>query len=182
MSRAHLVAVPEAPAPDDKDWTWAIDRPCPDCCFDPATVDRHDIARLTLAYADAINVGVDHPGATQRPAPRVWSPAEYACHVRDVCMLFEQRLDLMLDEDDPRFDNWDQDAAALERRYWEVTPAAAADGLDAAAESIAARWAQVRDDQWQRPGRRSNGSVFTVETFGRYFLHDLAHHAWDVRG
>ena len=31
-----------------------------------------------------------------------------------------------------------------------------------------------------RPGRRSNGSVFTVETLGRYFLHDVLHHLHDV--
>jgi hypothetical protein len=24
--------------------------------------------------------------------------------------------------------------------------------------------------------------LFTVDTFARYFLHDLAHHAWDVTG
>ena len=28
---------------------------------------------------------------------------------------------------------------------------------------------------------RSNGTVFTVETLGRYHLHDVVHHLWDVR-
>jgi len=28
---------------------------------------------------------------------------------------------------------------------------------------------------------RSNGDVFTVETLGRYHLHDVLHHSWDVR-
>ena len=40
---------------------------------------------------------------------------------------------------------------------------------------------RVGDDDWDRPGRRSNGSVFTVDTLGRYHLHDLVHHRWDVR-
>lgn len=31
-----------------------------------------------------------------------------------------------------------------------------------------------------RPGRRSNGSVFTVRTLGQYFLHDVVHHLHDV--
>ena len=28
--------------PDTKDWTWVLDRPCPECGFDPArvTADR----------------------------------------------------------------------------------------------------------------------------------------------
>ncbi|MHB8274233.1 MAG: hypothetical protein ACYDC9_05635 [Dermatophilaceae bacterium] len=33
-----------------------------------------------------------------------------------------------------------------------------------------------------RTGRRSNGSVFTIETLGQYILHDVAHHLHDVRG
>ena len=34
---------------------------------------------------------------------------------------------------------------------------------------------------WDRRGTRSNGSVFTVESLGRYHLHDVVHHLWDVR-
>jgi hypothetical protein len=29
---------------------------------------------------------------------------------------------------------------------------------------------------------RSDGAVFTVETFLQYFLHDVIHHLWDVTG
>ena len=53
----------------------------------------------------------------ERPAPDVWSPLEYGCHVRDVHVLFAQRLRAMLDEDEPTFANWDQDATALESDY-----------------------------------------------------------------
>lgn len=34
--------------------------------------------------------------------------------------------------------------------------------------------------QWNRPGLRSNGSRFTVETLGPYLVHDLVHHVWDL--
>mgnify|MGYP000205025455 CR=1 FL=1 len=40
----------------------------------------------------------------------------------------------------------------------------------------------VTGEQWQRPGRRSDGAVFTVDTFSRYLLHDVVHHGWDVTG
>ena len=30
-------------------------------------------------------------------------------------------------------------------------------------------------------GRRSDGSAFTVESLGRYWLHDVEHHLHDVR-
>jgi hypothetical protein len=29
-------------------------------------------------------------------------------------------------------------------------------------------------------GFRSDGAQFTVESFGRYLLHDPIHHLWDV--
>ncbi|MDT4974192.1 MAG: hypothetical protein QOG22_4335 [Pseudonocardiales bacterium] len=105
---------------------------------------------------------------------------EYGCHVRDVCLLFDQRLQLMLAEDDPLWANWDQDETALESQYWTQDPAAVAQELAVAAVQIASSFADVKDDQWQRPGRRSNGSVFTVDTLGRYFVHDLVHHVYDL--
>lgn len=170
---------PAVPEPDGKDWTWVIREPCGDCGFDPRPVRLADVPDLTRQYAATVAAAASD---RERPAPTTWSPLEYACHVRDVCELFDRRLHLMLDEDDPLFANWDQDETALEQRYWEQDPQAVARELTANAARIADSFAGVRADQWDRPGRRSNGSVFTVETFARYFLHDLAHHAWDVRG
>ena len=34
---------------------------------------------------------------------------------------------------------------------------------------------------WTRPGRRSDGASFTIETFAKYLIHDPVHHLWDVR-
>ena len=50
------------------------------------------------------------------------------------------------------------------------------------ATRIADGFAAVRPDQWGRTGRRSNGSVFTVDTLARYFTHDPVHHLHDVGG
>lgn len=85
-------------------------------------------------------------------------------------------------EDDPVVANWDQDETALAQRYWTQQPGEVGSQLRRNADLIAAAFAAVDGTQWQRPGRRDNGSVFTVDTFARYFLHDLAHHAWDVSG
>ncbi len=174
------MTTPPPPEPDVKDWTWVIHQPCPDCGFDPGAVERVAVPELTRLYAGAIRASLGRPGAGVRPAPTTWAPVEYGCHARDVCELFAQRLELMLTQDDPQFANWDQDVTAVESRYWEQPPRAVAEQLRAAADAIAAIFAAVGPDQWARPGRRSNGSVFTVDTFARYFLHDLAHHAWDV--
>ncbi len=166
--------------PDLKDWTWVLERPCPDCGFDAPALD---LARLPQAIEDngalwQVVLGTDD--AAVRPAPHVWSPLEYACHVRDVNRLFAERLALMLGEDDPRFPNWDQDETAVTDDYGAQDPATVADQVVAAAAAVAAVYAGVTGDQWQRRGTRSNGDVFTVETLGRYHLHDLVHHPHDV--
>lgn len=166
--------------PDEKDWTWVLGRSCPECGLTAAEVARGDVpVRIhdaAAAFRDAL--GRDHVGV--RPDESTWSPLEYACHVRDVCRVFIERLDLMLEQDDPAFANWDQDATAEAERYAEQDPAVVAGELGVEADVLATRFAGVRDEQWGRPGRRSNGSVFTVETLGQYLVHDLVHHVHDV--
>ena len=176
------MSTPVAPEPDSKDWTWVIQQRCADCGFDAATVARAEVPDLTRRYAAVIAASLRRPDAAARPQPATWSALEYGCHVRDVCILFATRLRLMLVEDDPQFANWDQDETALAERYWTQDPVAVAAQLRAAADAIAAEFGAVAGAQWARPGRRSNGSLFTVDTFARYFLHDLAHHAWDITG
>lgn len=73
----------------------------------------------------------------------MWSPLEYACHVRDVFRIMDTRLGLMLDSHDPAFENWDQDATAVEDDYRAQDPAAVAAELKAAAETFAVRYAGV---------------------------------------
>jgi hypothetical protein len=77
---------------DDKDWTWVLDRACPECGFDAGTVP----------------------------------------------------------------------------------------GLNTAAGALAERLDAISGDEWQRPGRRSDGASFTIETIARYMIHDPVHHVWDV--
>ena len=173
---------PPTPEPDDKDWTWVLERPCSECGLTAATIRREDFAVLVRQAAAPWPDVLARQDASVRPSPQVWSPLEYGCHVRDVLRLFDGRLELMRAKTDPRFQNWDQDATAVAERYWDADPVIVASEILDAAEQHAASWTTVRADEWDRPGRRSNGSVFTVESLGRYELHDLVHHLWDVRG
>jgi hypothetical protein len=174
------MTAPVAPEPDVKDWTWVLDRPCPECGFDTSSVTLADLPRLVDGVVTTFRARLADPDAAERPQPDVWSPVEYACHIRDVCRRFTVRLGRMLDEEDPQFENWDQDAAAIEERYWEQRPDVVAEELRDAAGQVAAAFAAVPDDALHRRGRRSDGAEFTVATLGRYFVHDLVHHEWDI--
>ncbi len=177
---------PDAPlpppiTPDDKNWTWVLERTCPDCGFDGTTTAAAVVPDLVQATADEFVELLAHPHARLRPAADQWSALEYACHVRDVFRLYEYRLGLMLDQDDPHFPNWDQDATAVADRYDLQDPATVAVELRDAAASMASALEAVGPDQWQRTGVRSDGAVFTIDTFTRYFVHDPIHHLDDVR-
>ncbi len=117
----------------------------------------------------------------QRPRADRWSPLEYACHVRDVFGIYDQRLDLMLTEDGPRYPNWNQDETARAERYNDADPAVVAVEVVEAADALAVRFDSVTGEGWRRTGHRSDGASFTVDTFPRYFIHDPVHHLWDVR-
>jgi hypothetical protein len=88
----------------------------------------------------------------------------------------------MLTEDDPTFENWDQDSTAEEDRYGDQDPARVSAELTASARLLADAFAAVPTIALGRTGLRSDGSRFTVETLGRYLLHDPVHHLHDVRG
>ena len=170
--------------PDTKDWTWVLDEPCPECGYVAADLDRTDIGRLVRDDATGWAAVLAQPGVTERPDETTWSPLEYACHVRDVHRIFGERLDLMLDQDEPTFANWDQDVTAVEERYDLQDPAVVGPELVAAAKAVAARYDALRDapeEIWTRRGLRDNGSEFTVDSIARYHLHDVLHHSSDVR-
>ena len=167
---------------DTKDWTWVLRARCPECGLEASTVAGTEVPALVRGFAMRWAEVLTRPDVADSPAPGVWSPLEYACHVRDVCRVMQLRAEQMLAEANPMFADWDQDAAAVADRYGEQDPVDVARELTVAANAIAAVFASVTGDQWQRPGTRSNGSAFTVETLAQYFVHDVVHHLHDVAG
>ena len=167
--------------PDTKDWTWVLSQRCPECGFTATDVAGPAIAGTVRDLSPRWVSALHRADARDRPAPTTWSTLEYGAHVRDVMRIFGARLDLLLSQDDPLFENWDQDATALADRYDLQDPQVVAVELAESAEATADLFDSVADDQWDRSGRRSNGSEFTVLTLGQYFLHDVVHHLHDVR-
>lgn len=171
------------PEPDTKDWTWTLRRRCEQCGLSAGEVAPAEVAdRAEAAGAEWVQILTSSPAVSMRPEPTVWSALEYGAHVRDVYRLFDARLALMLTEDGPTFDNWDQDETALSERYADADPDQVAAELASAAESFVARLRSLEESQLERIGHRSDGAEFTVTSFVQYFLHDVIHHLWDVTG
>lgn len=166
--------------PDDKNWTWVLEKRCEDCGFEAS---QFDVLKTGDAIRDQASRWADvlhREDATLRPKPDVWSPLEYGCHVRDVFRKFDERLKLMVEENNPQFENWDQDKTAIEDNYGGQNPSVVANELVYAAETLARRFDAIELQQWTRCGFRSDGSAFTIESIARYLMHDPVHHLWDV--
>ena len=166
---------------DTKDWTWVLDRACGECGFDAGAFDRLAIPRAFRRNAQVWFALLADPDAGERTRSDRWSTLEYACHVHDVHQIYHDRVTQMLADDNPLFDNWDQDQAAVDGRYDGQLPSIVGPTLVASAYAMSDLYDSVPPLSWQRRGRRSDGHEFTVETLARYQLHDVVHHLHDVR-
>lgn len=92
---------PEPGMPDDRDWTTVLDGGCDECGYrphdPPSTGDR------LAAAAERWRAVLTRPDVGRRPAPRVWSPLEYAGHCRDLIEVLGDRLESMLDGENPTY-------------------------------------------------------------------------------
>jgi hypothetical protein len=166
--------------PDTKNWTWVLEEPCTECGLDTRSIAFVELPARVRENAAAWPAVLERPDVRERPDEDTWSPLEYAAHVRDVFRVFDERFRLTLAEDDPTFANWDQDATAVEEHYAEQDPAVVADELLDAADTLARTLESVPTSALRRTALRSDGSRFTVESLGRYFIHDPVHHLHDV--
>lgn len=172
-------------APDTKNWTWVLERPCPECGFASGAIGPDEVPALIRANAEGWRrhfAETDTEAVRTRTDPTKWSALEYACHVRDCNKLYFYRVELMLNQDDPEYPDWDQDVTAVEAEYGSQDPVTVITEVTDTAEAIAALFESVSGEQWRRTGHRGDGSDFTVDTLARYFVHDPIHHLWDVTG
>ncbi|MDQ3639939.1 MAG: DinB family protein [Actinomycetota bacterium] len=117
-----------------------------------------------------------------RPRPNVWSPLEYACHVRDVLKMQKERIQLALVEDEPAFAPMRREERVIEDRYNEQDPAEVAKELNDAASALAQTLETLDEEGWQRRGiyHWPTTQVRSVEWIGRHTLHEGRHHLWDI--
>jgi hypothetical protein len=80
--------------PDQKDWTWVLHQPCPDCAFNAGSLAGPQVAARLRQNAARWPTVCSRAESRVRPEPGVWSPLEYACQGRDVCRAFEARANL----------------------------------------------------------------------------------------
>ncbi len=161
---------------------------CDECGFDPAAKTDADLVAAIDGYVRKYRAPLtrflpneDGPALLRRrPAPEVWSALEYAGHTRDVLAFYRNRIQLVLDEDQPQLEGGGFDA--VPPTYNEADPAMVAAGFEAEAKALAGVLETLDETQWQRVGRASDGSGAerTVRVLAERAVHDAHHHLLDI--
>jgi hypothetical protein len=164
---------------------WNLGDACDECgyLYEPDGW-RTAAARIRDGVTDFVAAlkGNDHPD--RRPAPDIWSPKEYGCHLRDVLLVQRERVLAARRTDRPSFDPMGRDERAGHDGY-------AKQALDDVARQLADTallFANVLDrletDEWDRtlmynfPAREER----SLRWVAVHTLHEVRHHLGDVRG
>ncbi|HUR77458.1 MAG TPA: DinB family protein [Acidimicrobiales bacterium] len=169
---------------------WDVPRPgwtCAECgfsfdAFDPKSIGE-SMPKVGKRLRAPLTRGLPNEDLLTvlrtRPQPDQWSALEYACHVRDALCINIERVTATLTDDSPEFQTFGRDEAVVERNYNQQNPAQVADDIDAAAVDLAAAFAAVPDDAWQRFWVRGDMN-FSIDWMARNVQHEVDHHLLDI--
>jgi hypothetical protein len=163
----------------------ALDRDVCEQCGFSYDVDRDAITAWMRSDARAFVAKLarlDDTAVRRRPAPQVWSPLEYACHLRDMLRVQTERVRLTQRELDPEFVPMGRDERVVDDHYNEQDPAAVAAELVAAADALADLLDGLDADGWQRTGfyNYPERALRNVEWIAIHTVHELFHHRGDI--
>ena len=153
---------------------------CGECGFDYDSIDPTGIAEALRAHAERF-VDVGFAGTT-RPADDVWSPLEYACHLRDVLQIQIGRVARGLAEDTPRFEPMGRDERPARLRYGEQDPEVVGFQILEGAAALADVFAAMTDEHLARTVTYNwpEKMIRPLRWVGRHTVHELVHHRLDV--
>lgn len=156
---------------------------CSECGFEYDSIATDEIGRALRSNAQALLDALSSAGDVRsRPEAEVWSPLEYACHVRDVMQIQIGRVARGLAEDTPAFDPMQRDQRPTRFRYNEQDPIVVRQQVLDAAAALA----DVFDGLGEEHLARTVTYNWPVEMIrplrwvGRHTVHELVHHRLDI--
>ncbi|MET9959563.1 DinB family protein [Streptomyces sp. NPDC006326] len=133
------------------------------------------------AYAELLKA--EPTALRRRPAPQVWSPLEYACHMRDVLLVQRERLLTARRCDTPVAEPMGRDERVELDGYADQEPTDVARQLREAAVLFAHSLNRLSAVDWERtliytyPERTER----SLRWLAVHTLHELRHHLLDMR-
>jgi hypothetical protein len=159
---------------------------CTECGFDYELADAKDFARLAAPFVDsyAALLRINNLERLQlRPSPYVWSPLEYACHVRDLLLVQRERVLAARRRDRPVAEPMGRNERVEHDGYNNQRPDDVARQLTDATLLLSNALIRLSRADWERTviytyPERAERSLRWVAA---HTLHELRHHLLDIR-
>lgn len=120
---------------------------------------------ITQEQAQAARDGVDG-----------WSVVEVMCHIRDYEVFFLARVRAMLEQENPTFPLYNQDALAKERNYQAQNLREAYTAYLSTRQEFIGLLEGLPESEWQRAGTHpETGRITIMEQAMQCSLHDVTH-------
>jgi len=171
-------------------WEWNKIQadPCPQCGDDPSSVEPTALGALVIERANAWRgflVAAEDAYLRTCPEPGVFSPLQYAAHVRGILTVYTDRMVLGLNEDHPVVALFNPGQAEWDS-YNLLGRDEVADEIEAQGRRLAATIDLAFPDGWSREVINDRG-VYGVYTFSVGGLacnatHETYHHLLDATG
>src|SRR5436305_10063043 len=160
---------------------WSVTS-CEECGFEYHSVAIEDIGRALRSNAQTLVDALSDGNLRSRPAPDVWSPLEYACHVRDVMQIQVGRVARGLAEDSPSFRPMQREERPARLRYNEQDPVVVREQVLDAAGALADVFDGLSEEQLARTVTYSWPAemIRPLRWVGRHTVHELVHHRLDI--
>lgn len=140
------------------------------------------IAKYKAGYEQVLRAISDFPAdhLTARPISGKWSACEIVHHLADSETTSALRLRLLLVEDHPVIQGYDQDRYANRLRYNERGIAPALDAFRAARATTAQLLDLMLEEDWDREGVHTESGRYTVEDWLRIYAVHAHNHAEQI--
>jgi DinB family protein len=161
-----------------------VNEVCADCGFAWGAIPAasYGPALTSLEGRYAARLEGDQAALRRRPAPAVWSPLEYACHVRDMLFAQRERIYLALVENRPSFARMNREERVELARYAEESVPAVRSDLAVAFRGIGIALTGRTPEDWARPliYNYPGPQEHDLAWLGRHTIHECEHHLLDI--
>jgi len=149
--------------------------------------DKHAVhARIVQRLQDQAEevtrmvAGLSEDELSRRTVKDKWSVKELLCHLDRIHEVFDQRVDAMLEQDDPALASYEPDGdPGFDERARRPTADTLA-GFLARRERLIGRLEELRPADWHRKGRHPEYPGYDVHFCVEYLAHHEGHHLYQM--
>lgn len=170
------------------DWTRIQRDPCPQCGQHPAALSPSSLGELAVESSVAWReflLEEDDIYLRTIPEPGVFSPIQYAAHVRDILRVYGDRMVLGVEKDSPTVPIFNPAQEVFES-YNRLDAQELAADLEAQAQRLAKIVEDMGPSDWSRIVINDRGQygvyTFTIAGLACNAVHEAHHHLLDAKG